>query len=108
MQRLKCCHATRLMLTTPRVCSIIGPYLVFTPERPIKYRSTWISLIICMAVTSVLSLILRLVLIRENKRRDAQFGSGGGESKEAINVVEKRVQELDLTDGENKAFRYSL
>lgn len=59
-----------------------------------------------MAITSLLSLLLRLVLIRENKRRDALHGSG--ESNEAINVIEQRQEELDLTDGENKAFRYSL
>ena len=57
-----------------------------------------------MVVTSILSLVLRFVLSCENKRRDALQG----ESNEAINVVEQRQEELDLTDGENKAFRYSL
>lgn len=59
-----------------------------------------------MVITSILSLVLRFILSRENKRRDALQGSG--ESNEAINVVEQRQEELDLTDRENKAFRYSL
>lgn len=99
-------RALTLVLAHVSACSIIGPYLVFSPEVKIKYRSTWISLIICMAVTSVLSLLLRIVLARENKRRDSLFGSG--ESKEAINVVEQRQEEMDMTDKENTAFRYSL
>jgi hypothetical protein len=83
-----------------------GSYLVFTPERAIKYRSTWISLIICMIVTSLLSLVLRFILERENARRDA---AARGESKEeAINDLLERQEEMDMTDGENKEFRYSL
>lgn len=78
-------------------------YLVFTPEKKIKYRSTWIAIIVCMVVTSIISLGLRVLLQRENTRRDAR---GEGE-KDAINVQE-RQEENDETDGQNLQFRYSL
>ncbi|KAL8286127.1 hypothetical protein RQP46_004615 [Phenoliferia psychrophenolica] len=86
------------------VGNIIAPYLVFTPEKAIKYRSTWIAIITCMVITSIISLLLRMIYTRENTRRDALERSG---SSEAVNVQEKQ-QELDQTDKQNMAFRYSL
>lgn len=86
-------------------------YVVLTPEKPIKYRSTWIALIVCMAFTSVVSILLRLLLARENRRRDAQFGAAPMDergSSETVDEMLDKQQALDLTDGENKAFRYSL
>ncbi|CED84380.1 Permease of the major facilitator superfamily [Phaffia rhodozyma] len=113
------------------VGNIIGPYIVFTQEKPIKYRSTWISLIVCMSFTIVLSLVLRVWMSRENARRDKTYGvvvvdgsgeksSGGRESqgawkkKEQNGLQGREDQEedpeelVDMTDGQDKDFRYSL
>lgn len=72
-------------------------------------------MICCMCATTVLSLVLRFVLARENKRRDAADESRSecgaesvGESKEDINDLRERSEDLDLTDRENRAFRYIL
>ncbi|WVW85618.1 hypothetical protein I302_107656 [Kwoniella bestiolae CBS 10118] len=51
--------------------NIISSYLVFAQEKPIKYRSTWIAVIVAMIFASCASLLLRYIYIRENKRRDA-------------------------------------
>ncbi|KAM0755064.1 MFS general substrate transporter [Meredithblackwellia eburnea MCA 4105] len=87
------------------VGNIIAPYLVLTPEKAIKYRTTWISIIICMVITSVLSLVLRFYLQWENNRRDATAKSA---SKEDILAAWEKQEANDATDWENKAFRYSL
>ncbi|WVQ68063.1 uncharacterized protein L199_006269 [Kwoniella botswanensis] len=55
--------------------NIISSYLVFTQEKPIKYRSTWISVIVAMVFASCASLLLRYIYIKENKRRDALLDS---------------------------------
>ncbi|KAM0790032.1 hypothetical protein ACM66B_005361 [Microbotryomycetes sp. NB124-2] len=96
-------------------CSnVAAPYTVLTPEKPIKYRTTWIVLISCMCATSLLSILLRLVLMRENRLKDVKFGAvgsqiGGGDSTEAISEdVFEQQQVLDLTDKTNKVFRYTL
>ncbi|KAK4702419.1 hypothetical protein P7C70_g3808, partial [Phenoliferia sp. Uapishka_3] len=86
------------------VGNIIAPYLVFTPEKKVKYRSTWIAIIVGMVVASALSLFTRFLLQRENSRRDEVAKSS---SSEALDVQEKQ-EELDQTDIQNQAFRYSL
>ncbi|GAA5825921.1 hypothetical protein JCM10212_004568, partial [Sporobolomyces blumeae] len=54
--------------------NIAAPYTVITAERDVKYRSTWISVIVSMGVTMLLSLVLRWMLARENRRRDDKYG----------------------------------
>ncbi|GAA6015957.1 hypothetical protein JCM11491_007125 [Sporobolomyces phaffii] len=101
------------------VGNIAAPYTVFTSERPEKYKSTWIAIIVAMGVTIVLSLVLRVLLVRENRARDAevehergQKPSGSDKGKEletdGESEVEERVERDDLTDFENSRFRYSL
>ncbi|OCF37930.1 allantoate permease [Kwoniella heveanensis BCC8398] len=60
------------------VGNICASYLVFTQEKPMKYRSTWISVIVAMVVASALSLVLRYIYTSENRRRDLLLESGGG------------------------------
>lgn len=95
------------------VGNIAAPYTVFTTERAEKYRSTWIAIVVSMGVTMVLSLVLRVLLAKENRDRDEEQrreregrekdkGSDGGEEEE------ERVEREDLTDFENRNFRYSL
>ncbi|GAA5953621.1 hypothetical protein JCM21900_003365 [Sporobolomyces salmonicolor] len=107
------------------VGNIIGPYLVFTEEKPIKYQSTWISIIVCMGVTSVISLLLRFHLSRQNRARDAAAAAAASARLARTDTDEKsdeldgagpgadeqeheRIERDDLTDWENARFRYSL
>ncbi|CAD6582813.1 MAG: hypothetical protein TREMPRED_003399 [Tremellales sp. Tagirdzhanova-0007] len=53
------------------VGNIAAAYLLFAREKPIKYRSTWISVIVAMVFASCASIFLRVIYIRENKHRDA-------------------------------------
>jgi hypothetical protein len=99
----------------------VASYLVFTEEKPIKYRSTWISVIVGMVFTIFASLFLRYWYIRENRRRDAAEQSLGqhsdhtttGGSQEKLHggqgenrIVEKLDGYRDLTDKQRRDFRY--
>jgi hypothetical protein len=108
-----------LILRGYNVGNIAAAYLVFNEERPIKYRSTWISVLVGMVFTIFASLFLRYWYIRENKRRDsvdaAATMQGGSQDKlhEASDSVEREnriVERLDdyqdLTDKQRRDFRY--
>jgi hypothetical protein len=114
-----------LILRGYNVGNIAAAYLVFNEERPIKYRSTWISVLVGMVFTIFASLFLRYWYIRENKRRDtadaaatlqsAPISRAGSHDKlhEASDSVEREnriVERLDdyqdLTDKQRRDFRY--
>ena len=113
-------HVHLLINTGYNVGNIAAAYLVFTEEKPIKYRSTWISVIVGMVFTIFASLFLRYWYIRENKRRDtaqlqaesvqnSRAGSreklhGGDDGEDKI--VEKLEEYQDLTDKQRRDFRY--
>ncbi|GAA5991234.1 hypothetical protein JCM11641_004028 [Rhodosporidiobolus odoratus] len=99
--------------------NIIGPYTVFLSEKDVKYRSTWIATFVALGVMCILSLLLRVLLIRENARRDALAAAAGPEELEkhdstSLRSEEERECELeknereDLTDKENLKYRYTL
>lgn len=96
--------------------------LVFNEELAVKYRSTWISVIVGMAFTILATLFLRFWYIRENRRRDelAERARQSGQSsrvgsQEKLNdhsgsvdgrIVEKLAEYRDLTDKQRPDFRY--
>ncbi len=95
--------------------------LVVAREKPIKYRSTWISVIVGMTFASLASLFLRFVYIGENKRRDrlaAAEARGGsdplfqeGEQTSPANLPPAELSEtpgiyVDMTEKESWGFRY--
>ncbi|BGP49813.1 hypothetical protein JCM10450v2_005718 [Rhodotorula kratochvilovae] len=108
------------------VGNIIGPYTVFVSEKDVKYRSTWIALFASLGVVCLASLLLRILLARENRRREALFpssssssGAGTDSEKHAPSTLAtsdeerekevERVEREDLTDWENERwFRYTL
>ncbi|WVR03089.1 hypothetical protein IAU60_000078 [Kwoniella sp. DSM 27419] len=113
------------------VGNIVSAYLVFNQEAHIKYRSTWISVIVAMVFASSASILLRYLYKRENARRDAlpaaeslargeppaetQFEQeAGGVAEKAPRhgwngpVVRDERAYQDLTDRERPAFRYTL
>ncbi|KAK6904696.1 allantoate permease [Kwoniella mangroviensis CBS 8886] len=109
------------------VGNIVASYLVFAQEKPIKYRSTWIAVIVCMVFASAGSIALRFMYIAENKRRDRLArggnknanpieGNGSVESAEKlageghtdIPIIENPERYQDKTDKELLEFRYTL
>ncbi|KAG6029376.1 hypothetical protein E4U19_000984 [Claviceps sp. Clav32 group G5] len=76
--------------------NIIGP-LIFDAQWSPHYGPSFMGLMICFSICFTTALALRFMLVRENERRDRDFGppttSHGLE---------------DLTDRENKSFRYNL
>ncbi|WVF66524.1 hypothetical protein IAT40_001264 [Kwoniella sp. CBS 6097] len=108
------------------VGNIAASYLVFSQEKPIKYRSTWIAVIVCMVFASVASVVLRYLYIAENKRRDTLAATSLPEAKPIqaqqqgnveklaegghtdVPVVESVAAYQDRTDKERLEFRYSL
>ncbi|XWW94220.1 hypothetical protein V2A60_002163 [Cordyceps javanica] len=85
--------------------SIIGPQLWFASEAP-GYPSGFLSLIICLAVAVAASLLLRVHLIRENRRRDAEQSSMPGDAAAIYSLNDEDFNEMDLTDKEMPQFRY--
>lgn len=103
------------------VGNIASSYSVIASEVTIKYRSAWITVLACMAFTSIASFVLRWMYIRENKRRDALASKGSapqtvadtpaGEMEKVLESGEvERGQRGhgDLTDKERPEFRYTL
>jgi MFS family permease len=80
--------------------NIAGANIFFAREKP-RYMSALTGLIVCYVGMVVVSAVLAVYMWWENKRRDRLYGAGEDEIA---------VQEgfRDLTDGENKHFRYAL
>lgn len=98
--------------------NIAAAYLVFNEEKPVKYRSTWISVIVAMVFASLGSLFLRWFYIRANAKRDAAQGLGpgveiDGDTAEKLAsggmpVLERLERYEDLTEKQRPEFRYTL
>ncbi|KAK8844791.1 hypothetical protein IAR55_006641 [Kwoniella newhampshirensis] len=101
--------------------NIVSAYLVFSQERRIKYRSTWIAVIVCMVFASLASLVLRYLYVLENNRRnrlaegvlpeakppavDEEKLAEGGHTD--IPIVERAEAYIDKTDKQRPEFRYT-
>jgi len=80
--------------------NIIGP-LTFTPNSAPNYVPAKISIIVTCTVAAILTIVLQMYYIRENKRRDHLVDEGAlGHTKD--------VEFSDMTDRLNKEFRYRL
>ncbi|KAK7969901.1 major facilitator superfamily domain-containing protein [Apiospora saccharicola] len=76
--------------------NVIGS-LLFDAKFGPRYDQSFTGITVCFAVCCVLGQVIRFLLARENKRRDAKYGP-----PEWSHGLE------DLTDRENKSFRYTL
>ncbi|KAM5350664.1 hypothetical protein ACJ41O_007169 [Fusarium nematophilum] len=76
--------------------NIVGP-LMFDAKYAPRYDESFIGIMICFAICVGVSLVLRLVLARENSNRDRLYGP-----PDASHGLE------DMTDKENQSFRYNL
>lgn len=88
--------ATALVFFAYCIGNIIGPHAFLAKEAPVYETGCKVG-IACAAMQIVLTLVLRFVLIRRNKKRDA------------LGLAPPDVDDLmeDLTDFENPHFRYS-
>ncbi|KAK9367535.1 major facilitator superfamily domain-containing protein [Lipomyces kononenkoae] len=94
-------RAMRNALTLVAFCigNIIGPQMFQTKDAP-NYNPAKIALIATMSLVVVFAIGLRQLMIWENSRRD----------KALDKIARERVEDfefLDMTDIENKEFRYS-
>ncbi|KXX81879.1 Thiamine pathway transporter THI73 [Madurella mycetomatis] len=78
------------------VGNIVGP-LMFDASYAPRYDQSFTGILICFVVCFFCAEILRFFLARENKKREDQYGS-----PDDVHGLE------DLTDRENKSFRYRL
>jgi hypothetical protein len=81
--------------------NIIGPQLFFEDEAP-SYPSGFLSMIVCFGAALVLSIVLRMYLIWENRGRDNKTGT-------VIDLAEDQIVVVDLGDATDKEianFRY--
>lgn len=62
-----------------------------------RYDNSFTGVMICFVVCVAVAMLLRFLLARENARRDREYG--------APNIIHGLE---DLTDKENKSFRYNL
>jgi MFS family permease len=88
--------------------NIAGPFFYKTSQSPRYELGIW-SMIVCHLIEVVVVLVLRLLLSRENKRRDKLQGVGESESEETRAERERMKGATafsDLTDRENMNFRY--
>ncbi|KAG5997355.1 hypothetical protein E4U43_002646 [Claviceps pusilla] len=76
--------------------NVIGP-LIFNATWGPRYDQSFLGLMICFAVCFATALALRAMLVRENNRREREFGPP--ETSHGLQ---------DLTDRENTSFRYNL
>lgn len=84
------------------VGNIISPHTFQTKDAP-RYLPAKISIVIIYFLITVDLALIRWVAVRENKRRDKEKSERGEEY-----VVQENHEFLDLTDRENREFRYVL
>lgn len=82
--------------------NIIGP-LTFIKNQGPNFIGAKIAIIVSCSVAAVLAAILRTYYVLENKRRDRK-----AEAEGRLGVHVQDSEFLDLTDWENKEFRYTL
>lgn len=79
--------------------NLIGPQLFLSKYAP-QYTPGKIVMLVFLALAWILSIVLRFVTVKENKRRDAIAETMTEEEKNADHLMD------DLTDRENINFRY--
>jgi hypothetical protein len=89
----------RNALTLVAFClgNLIGPQMFQANDAP-NYNQAKIALIVTMSGVIIMTLILRQLMVRENTKREKEAGSSCAETE--------NIAFADLTDVENRRFRY--
>ena len=83
-----------------------GPHAFLAREAPI-YETGVRTVIGCSAAQIVLAILLRCLLVWRNKKRDREALAEGVSMDEAANEQNESDVMDDLTDFQNKRFRYA-
>jgi MFS transporter, ACS family, allantoate permease len=97
------------------VGNAVGPQMWVAQYQP-RYFVPWAIILVCYTICPLLMLLQRYILAKENKRRDQEPHDNSYDdvwvkvTDNDGNVVEKKVDKafLDLTDRQNREFRYAL
>lgn len=92
---------TAAFLVSYCIGNIIGPQTFRASDAP-EYQPARVTMVACMVVATADLFLLLIVNLRENRRRDRLQSEDPSYS-----VAPENVEFLDLTDFENKNFRYS-
>lgn len=88
------------------VGNIIGPQTFIATESP-KYNSAYIAMLVGFTGKLVAIMILYWYMWAENKKRDREQAQRGEASEiEDVEAIEKGMH--DITEIDNKGFRYTL
>ncbi|KAG8748239.1 hypothetical protein FRC10_007628 [Ceratobasidium sp. 414] len=104
-----------IMLSAYCVGNLVGPQMWQEKYKP-RNRVPWVIITICYFLCPIIMLTIRARLSRENKKRDMEPNVEGNEEVYIEEVLEdgtkigRRVDKafLDLTDIQNRDFRYVL
>ncbi|KAH8111692.1 MFS general substrate transporter [Phellopilus nigrolimitatus] len=104
-----------IMLVAYCVGNALGPQMWQAKYSP-RNHVPWIVIGICYLICPMLMMLQRHILSKENKRRDQEPADDAYDdvwvrvSDESGNAIEKKVDKafLDLTDHQNRDFRYVL
>ncbi|KAJ1017756.1 hypothetical protein NDA16_005075 [Ustilago loliicola] len=88
------------------VGNIVAPYLTIASEAPIHYRTTFVAIITCMAITIGLTVLLDVGLWWQNKSR-RERRERERKSKNEVEEIKKKAILEDWTDWENPYFEYA-
>ncbi|KOS47689.1 hypothetical protein ACN38_g1366 [Penicillium nordicum] len=89
--------------------NLAGPQFFIAEEAP-NYHTAYTTILVCYAVTIGLVIVFRFYLMWENARRDKEQGVKiDPEEVRRVNLSTDEVAlQVDLTDEENRSFRYIL
>ncbi|KAF8912083.1 major facilitator superfamily domain-containing protein [Gymnopilus junonius] len=104
-----------IILCAYAIGNAAGPFMWKKQYQP-RNHVPWTVIAVCIGVCALLILLLRFMLDRENKRRDAEKRDDSyddvylAQEKQDGTKAEKHVDRafLDITDIQNKEFRYVL
>ena len=82
--------------------NLAGPQTFIAKQAP-KYHGAKVSMVVCYSCMIVILLVLLLINIRENKRRDKM-----ALEREGKDGIFENLEFSDITDFENPNFRYTL
>ncbi|KAE8383163.1 major facilitator superfamily domain-containing protein [Aspergillus bertholletiae] len=87
--------------------NIVGPFLFFEREAPV-YKSGFIAIMVCLIIATLLILVLGLCWRLENSRRDQAYGPPALAPMNSPKAPGQGTSTMteDLTDVQNKEFRY--
>ncbi len=95
------------------VGNVIGPHLFHSDEEP-PYRSGMLASIVCFVLVVPMVLGLRVYYVSENARRDRAAALEGGRERSdgggdgVADALAESGDFADVTDRENRQFRYAL